>query len=472
MNQTTTQDQTFAQWYQDVITKAQLIDESPTKGCFAFMPYGYSLWEEIKNVLDAKIKQLGAKNVYLPLLIPQSFLHKESKHVDGFAPEVAVVTHAGGKELEEPYFIRPTSETMVYHMFSRWIKSYRDVPLKINQWANIIRWEMRTRPFLRTIEILWQEGHTAHATAQEAKDMALSALTMYKKFIEEYLAIPVIVGEKSKKERFAGADTTYALESLMPDGKSLQMGTSHLLSRNFSSAFGVKYQNQQGGVESPYCTSWGVTTRLIGALVMVHGDEIGLIIPPKIAPIQTIIVPIYKTEEQKTHILEYAAKILRMFTDNNIRASVDDDSQQTPGAKFFHWEMKGVPIRIEIGPRDLENNNAVVVSRLQEEHRKQCISSAEIVSITQQLLKDIQQKLFDQALKKQQSKMFQLESLLDINKDVNGMYQTGWCQSSECEEMLKPHKLSIRCTLSEITHSFCFSCKKKSTTDVLVAKAY
>ena len=293
----------FPQWYQDVIYQAELVDSSPTPGCFVICPYGYAIWEEIQKNLDARIKKLGAKNAYFPLLIPESFLKKEAEHVEGFAPEVAVVTHAGGKKLEEPFVIRPTSETMMYHMFAKWITSWRDLPLKINQWANVVRWEMRPRAFLRTREFLWHEGHTAHATRDEAVKMAEQEIAMYKDFVENVLAIPVIPGVKSASERFAGAEETYCIEALMQDGKALQFGTSHLLAHSFPKSFGLEFQDKDGNVKVPYCTSFGVATRMIGGIVMQHGDENGLIIPPNVAPIQVVIVPIFRKDEEKEKVL-------------------------------------------------------------------------------------------------------------------------------------------------------------------------
>jgi prolyl-tRNA synthetase len=315
--------QDFPGWYQDVIFQAELVDVSPTRGSMVMRPYGYAIWENIQKVLDQKIKSLGAQNAYFPLLIPESFLKKEAEHVEGFAPEVAVVTHAGGKKLEEPLVLRPTSETIIYHMFARWIHSWRDLPLKINQWANVIRWEMRPRPFLRTTEFLWQEGHTAHASHEEALEMALAAREMYKDFVENYLAIPIITGVKSESERFAGAQETFCIEAIMPDGKGLQMGTSHLLAQSFPESFDIKFQDKDGAIKTPSCSSWGVSTRMIGGLIMSHGDENGLILPPKIAPTQVVVVPIYRDKEQKSIIMEKIDQIKAKFNSENIRFIVD-----------------------------------------------------------------------------------------------------------------------------------------------------
>lgn len=468
----------FAEWYHEVISEAELVDPvSPTRGSFVIRPYGYALWENIVAVLNEKIKESGTQNIYMPLLLPESFLQREAKHVEGFAPEVAVVTYAGGKKLEEPLVIRPTSETIVYFMFSRWIKSWRDLPLKINQWANVVRWEMRTRPFLRTCEFLWQEGHTAHATENEAREMALYMLGVYKELAQDYLAIPVVTGQKSESERFAGADATYTFEGLMQDGKALQMGTSHMLSRSFVQAFDVYFQNTEGQQQVPFCTSWGSTTRLIGALIMTHGDENGLIMPPKIAPIQVVIVPIFKSDDQKVLVLERAQKIAADLKNHGIRVKLDDDEQKTPGAKFFHWEIRGVPVRLEIGPKDVENNQVVLVDRLEQDRakKKSFVSLGSLQSSVSDLLAKIQQDLFDRATKRRDSQWHQAESLNDFAqkmKDQNGMYQVGWCESSECEQTLKEFSGTIRCVLEQSKHKKCFSCAQPSKNDILVAKAY
>ncbi|KKP24747.1 MAG: Proline-tRNA ligase [candidate division TM6 bacterium GW2011_GWF2_28_16] len=467
----------FAQWYQDILTEAELVDQSPVKGCFVLRPYAYSIWENIQKILDKKIKQTGTQNAYFPLLIPESFLKKEAKHVQGFSPELAVVTHAGGNKLEEPLVIRPTSETMIYYMFSRWIKSWRDLPLKINQWANVVRWEMRTRPFLRTTEFLWQEGHTAHVSQQEAIEFAQSILNLYKDFVENYLAIPVIAGKKSDSERFAGADITMTIEGLMQDGKALQLCTSHVLAHSFSNAFEIQFQDKDNNLSSPYCTSWGATTRLIGALIMSHGDQNGLIMPPKIAPIQVVIVPIYKTEEDKNIVLLKASEIAKKLENKNISVLLDSDDQETPGAKFFKWEIKGVPVRLEIGPKDIQNNQVVLVNRLEQDKakKKTFVSIDNLEKEVENLLENIQQELFKQAKNRLEKNINKAEKLVDFVKnleDKNGAYKVGWCGSSECEAKLKEHKASIRCLLDTKENKACFFCSKSSTTDIIVAKAY
>ncbi|MFA5074874.1 MAG: proline--tRNA ligase [Candidatus Babeliales bacterium] len=463
----------FAQWYQDVLTESEFVDQSPTKGCFVLRPYCYALWENMTKILDKKIKETGTQNAYFPLLIPESFLKKEAEHVEGFSPELAVVTHAGGKKLEENLVVRPTSETIIYYMFSRWIKSYRDLPLKINQWANIVRWEMRTRPFLRTTEFLWQEGHTAHATKEEAGQMAKEILELYRDFVENYLAIPVIMGEKSESERFAGGDQTLCIEGLMQDGKALQMGTSHVLLHSFPASFDIKFQDEDGQVKTPYCSSWGVSTRMIGGLIMTHGDQNGLIMPPKVAPIQVVIVPIYKTEDQKEIVLNKAKEIKTNLLNKNIRVELDLRDQLTPGAKFYEWEIKGVPLRIEIGPKDIEKNQVVCVDRV--EKNKIFINIEDIQNKIDSILSDIQNLMFKKAQERLQKNWHQAENLGDFSQKMAidaGLYQTGWCGAAECEAKLKDFKGSIRCLIKEKKHKSCFCCDKLSKTDIVIAKSY
>lgn len=467
----------FAEWYQEVILAADLVDSSPTKGCFVIKPYGYHLWENIKNTLDKKIKETGTQNAYFPLLIPDSFLKREAKHIEGFSPELAVVTHAGGKELEEPLVVRPTSETMIYYMFSRWVKSWRDLPLKINQWANVVRWEMRTRPFIRSAEFLWQEGHTAHYTHEEAVAMAESALQIYKSIYEDLLAIPVIAGIKSDSERFAGAERTYTIEGLMQDGKALQMCTSHVLAQSFPASFEVFFQDKDGETKTPFCTSWGFTTRSIGALVMVHGDSRGMVVPPRVAPIKAVIIPIYKTDEERNKVLACAESVKSLLSADIGDIVIDADNSKSPGAKFYEWEVKGVPVRIEIGPKDLEKNQVVLVSRIEEDRakKKSFVSLDILAEGYKNLLETIQKQMYDRALERMKQQWYQVDDLEKFGPELeanNGLYQTGWCNAAQCEEILKPFKGSIRCLLTEKKHTTCFSCKKESVTDILVAKAY
>lgn len=461
----------FAEWYQEVVYQSEVADQSPVRGCIVIRPYGWAIWELIRDRLDERIKATGHQNAAFPLLIPESFFKKEAKHVEGFAPELAVVTHAGGKELEEPLVVRPTSETMIHYMFARWMKSYRDLPLKINQWCSVVRWEMRTRPFLRTTEFYWQEGHTAHETPDQAEEEAQLMLREYVDLAQNYLAIPVVHGQKSEKEKFPGADKTYTFEGLMQDGKALQMGTSHIISQQFAVAFDMKFQDREGNLAYPHLTSWGATTRLIGAMIMTHGDAKGLIIPPKIAPIQVVIIPIFKKGEDKQALLDAIAK---MKVDlGTIRVCVDDDEQHTPGTKFFKWELKGVPLRIEIGPRDLAQKQAILTDRLGLE--KKAVMLDEIGITAHETLNRIQKTMFDRAqerMHKQWHKAAKLSQFGPILAEHNGLYQTGWCRKQSCEDLLREYQATTRCLLGEKTFETCFNCDAPSLGDVLVAKAY
>jgi prolyl-tRNA synthetase len=461
----------FAEWYQEIVHQAELADHAPVRGCMVVRPYGWALWEHIKARLDQRIKETGHQNAAFPLLIPESFLKREAQHVEGFAPELAVVTHAGGKELEEPLVVRPTSETIIHYMYAQWLKSWRDLPILINQWCSVVRWEMRPRPFLRTTEFFWQEGHTAHETQEEAHKEALLILHEYIDLAENWLAIPVIRGVKSEKEKFAGADKTYTFEGIMQDGKALQMGTSHLISQNFAKVFNMTFQDRNGNLAYPHLTSWGATTRLVGAVVMVHGDQKGLILPPRIAPIQVVIVPILKKGEEES-VLAACKKIKDTLKD--IRVHIDVDDQKTPGAKFYHWEMKGVPLRLEIGPRDLANNQVIATDRIGL--GKKTITLDALEKEIPALLEHIQKELFSRAKQKQESMWHKAAKLKDfgpILEEKNGIYQTGWCQTRECEDKLREYKATTRCLL-ENQNNFekCFNCDKLSKGDVLVAKAY
>ncbi len=463
----------FQDWYNEIIYQAELVDQSPVRGSVVIRPYGYAVWELIKNDLNDRIVRTGHQNASFPLLIPESFLKREAAHVEGFAPELAVVTHAGGKKLEEPLIIRPTSETMIHHMFARWIKSWRDLPLKINQWANIVRWEKRTRPFLRTTEFFWQEGHTAHATYDEAHEEVLTMLNEYVDLAHSVLAIPVVTGLKSESEKFPGAEKTYTFEGFMPDGKALQMGTSHLLSQNFAKVFDMKFQDREEKLVYPYLTSWGTTTRLIGAVVMVHGDDKGLVFPPKVAPIQAVIVPILKKNADNQEVIQAAQAMADQLKADGIRVLVDADDTKTPGAKFYHWEMKGVPLRIEIGPRDLKESVAIVVDRLGL--AKSTVPLDEMTQHVSQLLSTIQKTMLERATQKRDALWFKEAKLSEFGKKLqsqNGFYQTGWCGDAACEVKLKEYQATIRCLLDEKLFDQCFACTKPSKQDVLVAKAY
>ncbi|MHB1318724.1 MAG: proline--tRNA ligase, partial [Anaerolineae bacterium] len=358
----TPQREDFSRWYLDIIREAELAENSPVRGSMVIRPYGYEIWEHIRDGLDRRFKATGHKNAYFPLFIPMSFLQKEAEHVEGFAPELAIVTIGGGKELEEPLVVRPTSETIIGHMYSRWIHSYRDLPLLINQWANVVRWEMRTRPFLRTMEFLWQEGHTAHATAGEAMEHTRRMLDVYADFAVNDAAIPVIKGIKSDREKFAGAVASYSIEAMMANGWALQAGTSHYLGDNFSRAFDIKFLDENNDVQFCHTTSWGVSTRMVGAVIMAHGDDQGLRLPPKLAPVQAVIVPIWRSDDQRTGVLEMAVRVENALRDGGIRVQLDKREDQTPGFKFNDWEMRGVPVRVEIGPRDVQQQ-AVVLAR-------------------------------------------------------------------------------------------------------------
>jgi prolyl-tRNA synthetase len=462
----------FAQWYQDIIYAAELADHSPVRGSFIIRPYGYAIWELIQKQLDTRIKETGHQNASFPLFIPQSFLQKEAEHVEGFAPELAVVTHAGGKELEEPLVVRPTSETIIHYMFAKWIKSYRDLPLKINHWANVVRWEMRPRAFLRTTEFFWQEGHTAHAMREEAAAEVQLMLTEYKNLAIDYLAIPVITGRKSEKEKFPGAEETYTFEALMQDGKALQMGTSHLLSQSFAHAFEMKFQDQHGAMVYPYLTSWGATTRLIGAVVMVHGDQKGLVLPPHAAPIQVVIVPITTKNSDTQALMKAVHNLAQELKLVGIRVHVDD-REETPGAKFYHWELRGVPLRVEIGPRDLASESCVVSDRLGIS--KQTVPLKAAIEHIVEAIPAFHKHLYNRAHEKFKSMWHKAATLAEIVTGLElkpGFYQTGWCQQKECEAMLKEHKATTRCLIKEHSFKNCFNCGKPSIQDVLIARSY
>ncbi|MBS1271354.1 MAG: Proline--tRNA ligase [Candidatus Marinimicrobia bacterium] len=443
----TKQSENYSRWYTDVVQKAELADYSPVKGCMVIRPYGYSIWESLQQTLDRMFKDTGHQNAYFPMFIPQSYLEKEAEHVEGFAPETAVVTHGGGKELDEPLVVRPTSETIIWSMYQKWIGSYRDLPLLINQWANVVRWEMRTRLFLRTTEFLWQEGHTAHATFDEAEEEARRMLEVYRTMAEEYMAIPVLTGIKSESEKFAGAVHTYTIEAMMGDKKALQSGTSHNLGQNFAKAFDVQFQNENNELEYVYATSWGVSTRLVGALIMAHGDDQGLVLPPKLAPHQAVIVPIWRNDDQKAEVMEAVDNIASPLREKDVRVHVDDRETVTPGFKFNDWEMKGVPLRIEIGPRDVENDQAVLVRRLTRE--KATLSMDEVTSTVPDILEDIQQTMFDRALKFREDNTLtttDYDELREFIDNDSGFVLAPWDGTGETEEKVKDDtRATIRC---------------------------
>ncbi|MDE5601041.1 MAG: proline--tRNA ligase [Clostridia bacterium] len=423
----------FPQWYTDVVLKTQLVDYGPVKGTMVIRPYGYEIWERIQEELNVRFKATGHKNAYFPLFIPYSYLVKEAEHVEGFAPEVALVTHVGDTPLEEKLVVRPTSETIICSMYAKWVQSYRDLPVLINQWANVVRWEKTTRPFLRTSEFLWQEGHTLHRTEEEAREETLRMLEVYREFMQNVLAIDVLTGVKTQKEKFAGAVNTYSMEAMMLDGKSLQAGTSHYLGQNFSSSFEIKYLDSDGQLKNPYQTSWGVSTRLIGALIMAHGDQRGLKLPPRVAPIQVVVVPI---AVHKEGVLEKAQELVAQLKAAGVRVELDD-RDQSPGWKFNEWEMKGVPVRIEIGPRDIENGQAVAVRR--DTHEKSVLALSSICSEIPTLLDDIHENMFKQSHEFLHSHIDVCSTMEEMKAalDKGHFVKTTWCGCRECEDKIK-----------------------------------
>jgi len=441
----------FNEWYTDIIQQAQLADYSPVKGTMVIRPYGYSLWEGVQAYLDKKFKETGHENAYFPLFIPNSFIQKEAEHVEGFSPELATVTHAGGKELEEPLVVRPTSETIINHMFAKWIKSHRDLPMLINQWANVVRWEMRTRLFLRTSEFLWQEGHTAHKTQEEATSEALQMLDIYAEFAENAAGVSVVKGIKSANERFAGATTTYSIEAMMKDKKALQAGTSHELGQNFSKAFEIQYSDENNELQHPFQTSWGVSTRLIGMIIMAHGDDKGLQLPPKLAPTQSVLIPIIPNEDSKSVVLETVNKLHEELRES-YRMKIDDRDNISPGFKFNEWELKGVPLRIEIGPKDIENNS-VVFSRRDGVDGKNSISINEVSEKLKDNLDNIQSNLLETSKNFRKDNTIHVDSkaeLIDTLNSTPGFVTCYWDENTSDEIEIKDlTKATLRCYLLE-----------------------
>ena len=441
----------FNEWYTDIIQQAQLADYSPVKGTMVIRPYGYSLWEGVQAYLDKKFKETGHENAYFPLFIPNSFIQKEAEHVEGFSPELATVTHAGGKELEEPLVVRPTSETIINHMFAKWIKSHRDLPMLINQWANVVRWEMRTRLFLRTSEFLWQEGHTAHKTQEEATSEALQMLDIYAEFAENAAGVSVVKGIKSANERFAGATTTYSIEAMMKDKKALQAGTSHELGQNFSKAFEIQYSDENNELQHPFQTSWGVSTRLIGMIIMAHGDDKGLQLPPKLAPTQSVLIPIIPNEDSKSVVLETVNKLHEELRES-YRMKIDDRDNISPGFKFNEWELKGVPLRIEIGPKDIEKNS-VVFSRRDGVDGKNSISINEVSQKLKDNLDDIQSNLLETSKNFRKDNTIHVDSkaeLIDTLNSTPGFVTCYWDENTSDEIEIKDlTKATLRCYLLE-----------------------
>ncbi|MBO5408710.1 MAG: proline--tRNA ligase [Clostridia bacterium] len=466
----TSMDVDFAKWYTDIVKKADLIDYSSVRGCMIIRPYGYAIWENIQKVLNQKFKETGHENVYMPMFIPESLLNKEKDHVEGFAPEVAWVTHGGHEKLTERLCVRPTSETLFCDHYANIIESYRDLPKLYNQWCSVVRWEKTTRPFLRSCEFLWQEGHTAHATAEEAQEETIRMLNVYADFCEKYLAIPVVKGQKTDKEKFAGAVATYTIESLMHDGKALQSGTSHNFGDGFAKAFGIEFTGKDNKLTNVHQTSWGVSTRLIGAIIMVHGDDSGLVLPPNIAPIQVALIPI---AQHKEGVLDKCREVKEMLSEFTVKI---DDSDKSPGWKFAEYEMKGVPLRIELGPKDIENNQAVLVRR--DTREKKVVSLENIASEVKEMLATIQDALFQKALAHREettSVARDFDELKDIAQNKPGFIKAMWCGDEECELKIKEETtVTSRCIpfeQEEISDK-CVCCGKPAKKMLYWGKAY
>lgn len=469
----TSMEEDFAKWYTDIVKKAELIEYTSVKGCMVIRPYGYAIWENIQRILDGMFKNTGHENVNMPMFIPESLLQKEKDHVQGFAPEVAWVTHGGSEKLEERLCVRPTSETLFCEHYANIVHSYRDLPKLYNQWVSVVRWEKTTRPFLRSREFLWQEGHTIHATAEEAIEETERMLNVYADFCEKYLAIPVVKGKKTESDKFAGAVSTYAIEALMHDGKALQAGTSHYFGDGFAKAFGIQYQSRENKLEYPHQTSWGMTTRMIGAIIMTHGDNNGLVLPPAVAPIQAVIIPV---AQHKAGVLEKARELESRLKASKIRVKLDD-SDNSPGWKYSEYEMKGVPVRIEIGPRDIENNQCVLVSRHNRE--KTVVSLDELEHAVGEKLKEVHDALYKAALENRERRTYACTSLEEITKTLeekgDGFVKAMWCGDEACEDKVKELTgVGSRCIPfeQEQLSDTCVCCGKKAKYMVYWGKAY
>jgi prolyl-tRNA synthetase len=474
----------FSAWYNEVVLRAELADYSPVRGSMVIRPWGYGIWERMQAALDQKFKDTGHENAYFPLLIPMSFIEKEKEHVAGFKPELAVVTHAGGKELEEPLVIRPTSETVILEMFGKWVQSYRDLPLLINQWANVMRWELRTRLFLRTSEFLWQEGHTAHATAEEAEEETLRMLGVYRTFMEDWIAMPPLTGLKTESEKFAGAVRSYACEALMQDNRALQAGTSHFLGQNFSRAADFTFQSEQGTEEYAWSTSWGVSTRLVGGMVMTHGDDDGLVVPPRLAPVQVVVVPIHRTDEERSATLAKAEEVRGRLSEAGVRVRIDARDHLSPGAKYYEWERKGVPFRIEVGPKDLEKGSLALARRVVPEgdKRKLFLPEAEALASLPARLDAFQTELLERALARREANSHRgvedWGEMKEILESQGGFVYTGWCGDPAVEERAKAEmKATIRVIPGEEFRSSsaptrCISGDGAAKHEVVWARAY
>ena len=472
----TARSEDYSEWYTEVIRKAELADYAPVRGCMVIRPYGYELWENVKAGLDRRFKETGHENAYFPLFVPMSFIEKEAQHVEGFAPELAVVTHGGGKELEDPLVVRPTSETVIGYMYSQWIQSYRDLPVLINQWANVVRWELRTRLFLRTMEFLWQEGHTAHATAEEAQEETLRMLDVYADFAVNDAAIPVIPGRKSDSEKFPGADASYSIEAMMGDCRALQSGTSHNLGQNFAKAFDIQYQDANGGQQYCWTTSWGVSTRMVGAIIMTHGDDQGLVLPPRLAPTQVVIVPIYRKDDEQSTVMEAVEKIEAMLG-QDVRVKVDARDEYSPGWKFNEWELKGVPLRIEIGPRDIAKDQVVLARRdVPGREGKSFVPLEGLADVVSDTLKDIQNNLLTRATKFRDANTSE-PSDYDTFREAatQGFARAWWCGAIACEDKVKDDiKATTRCIPSDQPDGSgaCIVCGEPAEDIAIFARAY
>jgi prolyl-tRNA synthetase len=473
VTQITPKSEDFSRWYVEIVRRAELADYAPMKGMMVIRPYGYAIWENIQQFLDKRIKQTGHKNAYFPLFIPESYLQKETEHLEGFSPEVAWVTQGGGDDLEERLAVRPTSEAIIGNMYAKWIKSYRDLPVLINQWANIVRWEKATRLFLRTTEFLWQEGHTAHESREEAEKETMTILKLYREFVEEQLAVSVMVGKKTDSEKFAGAVDTFCLEALMPDGKALQMGTSHFLGQHFSKVFNIRFEDRNQELQFAWQTSWGMTTRLVGALIMSHGDDSGLKIPPRIAPIQIVIVPI-SVGNWKENVLPAAMELEKEMTQAGFRVELDDREEHTPGWKFAEWEMRGVPIRVEIGPRDIKNNQVVAVRR--DTGEKDSLARENVIERTASLLDEIQKNLFNRSKAFQEANIHDAKAMAEFTQIIDnqrGFVKAAWCGNPVCENQIKDEtSATIRIVpLESAGEGSCVQCGKPGRV-VYFARAY
>ena len=470
----------YSRWYTDVVLKAELADYSPVKGCMVIRPYGYALWENIQAALDRRFKDTGHVNAYFPLFIPMSFLQREAEHVEGFAPELAIVTIGGGKELEEPLVVRPTSETIIGHMYSQWVRSYRDLPILINQWGNVVRWEMRTRLFLRTTEFLWQEGHTAHATRKEAEEETRRMLGVYADFAVNEAAIPVIQGKKSEREKFAGAVDSYTIEAMMGNGWALQSGTSHFLGQNVAKAFDIKFLNQSNELDYAWTTSWGLSARMVGAIIMAHGDDQGLILPPRLAPIQAVIVPIWRREDERSAVLRLAGQVAAALKDAGVRVKLDERDELSAGFKFNDWEMRGVPLRIEIGPRDVEQN-AVVFARRDlpgKEGKTFGVPAAGVAAAVRDMLTAIQAAMLRRATEFRDANTFSAGSydeFKEVLESKGGFVRVHWAGTSQDEDSIKEEtKATVRCYPFDPPEGegTCFYTGKKTNRVAVFARAY